>query len=371
MRALAARLRAGQSMQGDAVQQIDSAVYRDPLRFVAERDRLFHAGPVPLAPSAWLAPGSLWAHDSLGRPLLLARGQDGALHLMDNVCRHRGTRLIEAGPPQPMARILCPYHAWAYGLDGRLLAVPRAESFPGLDRSDFALTGYPAADAGGLIWADLSGALLPPDAGLGSIAEDFAALGLAGKQVYRHNRHRVAANWKLIIDAFSESYHVARLHRATIADFFADSVATTQTEGRHFRNAVGRADHLAAIDDADLAALRSVVTFSYTLFPCAVVILSPDYVNILVLTPQGPADTLVDDYMLIPALPTTPEAAAHWDRSFALLDGGVFGAEDFAAAARCQAGIDSGRLPAVTLGTLETGVRWFHDQVEAALAELG
>jgi hypothetical protein len=87
----------------------------------------------------------------------------------------------------------------------------------------------------------------------------------------------------------------------------------------------------------------------------------------MVLMPQAAGRTLVEDFMLIPAPPATPEEEAHWARSWALLDEGVFGAEDFRAAALGQQGLATGTLAELTLGTLETGIRHFHDQVEAAL----
>jgi hypothetical protein len=88
----------------------------------------------------------------------------------------------------------------------------------------------------------------------------------------------------------------------------------------------------------------------------------------MVLMPQAVGRTLVEDFMLIPQPPRTPEEAAHWAKSWALLDEGVFGAEDFRAAALGQQGLATGTLPDLTLGTLETGIRHFHDQLEAALS---
>jgi hypothetical protein len=178
----------------------------------------------------------------------------------------------------------------------------------------------------------------------------------------------VAANWKLIMDGFLESYHIQRLHAATIARFFPDGITAADTIGMHQRSAVGRTDPLAAVDHRDWAALRAAITFTYQLFPATILIMSPDYVNLMVLMPQAAGRTQIENFMLIPEAPATPEEEAHWAKSWTLLDEGVFGGEDYRAAALGQQGLEAGVLRELTLGTLETGIRHFHDEVERALA---
>jgi nitrite reductase/ring-hydroxylating ferredoxin subunit len=365
--ALAARIARGESSHGDAIETVPASVYTDPARFEAEQERIFRKGPQVIAPSALLPrPNMAVPHDGFGVPLLLARDKAGKAHVFFNVCRHRGTRLIEGGEAQCGPRIVCPYHAWSYALDGRLAGLPRPDTFPGLDKADYGLAELPSREAGGLIWFARDGAADFSDAA--ALAPEFDAFGLAGHHLYRRRVHDVAANWKLIMDAFQESYHVQRLHAPTIARFFADGVTAMDNVGIHQRSAVGRTDHLAAIDHHDWPALRAVITFAYQLFPGTIMIMSPDYVNVMVLMPQAVGRTLVEDFMLIPEPPATPEAEDHWARSWALLDEGVFGGEDYRAAALGQQGLAAGVLKELTLGTLEGGVRYFHDQVEKALA---
>jgi len=358
-RALAEALMQCEKPAAHEAAELDASVYIDPERFEAEQREIFGKLPLVVAPSALLPrPDTAVAHDGFGLPLILSRDSNGRVHAMANVCRHRGTRLIETGEVVSSKRIVCPYHAWTYGSDGALLAVPRAECFPGLDKADRPLMRFPCVESGGFIWfardpkADFTH--------VEALAEDMEAFGIAGLHLYRRKVHEVSSNWKQVMDAFLESYHVQRLHAATIAPFFTDGIAAADFIGPHQRAVVGRADYLSEVDRDDWAALRRVLTYTYAFFPTSILIVSPDYINLLVVMPRTVGTCLVEDFMLIPEPPQTPEAEAHWERSWNLLDGGTFAEEDFRAAALCQRGIESGLVRTVTIGGLEQGIAAFH-----------
>jgi nitrite reductase/ring-hydroxylating ferredoxin subunit len=366
--ALAENLADGSVKRGEAITTVPASVYTDPARHEREWAALFMAMPNVIAPSALLPePNMAVPHDGFGKPLLLTRDKAGTAHVFLNVCQHRGTRLVEGGEPVCAPRLICPYHAWSYTLDGRLSGLPRPDTFPGLDKSTHGLKELPSLEAGGLIWFafDADADFTEAEA----LGHDFDAFDLAGQHMFARHTHDVAANWKLIVDAFSESYHVQRLHAETIGPMFQDGVTTGDRVGPHQRSAVGRAAAIAELDRSDWAALRSAVTYAYQIFPGGILIVSPDYVNLMVLMPQAVDRTLVEDFMLIPEAPQTEKALSHWQRSWQLLDQGVFGREDFRAAALGQQGLSTGAIEHLTLGTLETGIRKFHEQVEAALAE--
>lgn len=361
--ALARQIAEGCNRTNSGITHVPASVYTDPAHWARERGALFERLPQVLCPSALIPqPNMAVPHDATGRPLLISRDGDGMAHVFMNVCRHRGTRLVEGGEVQCGKRLTCPYHAWTYSTDGRLLALPRPDTFPGLDKAQHGLVELPSCEAGGLIWfAPVA------DADFGharTLGEDFDSFALADLHLFRRRIHDVASNWKLIMDAFLESYHVLRLHAQTIAPFFKDGVTSGDMIGPHQRSFVGRVAEMDGIDFTEMAALRRAGTYTYQLFPNTVIIMSPDYVNVMVILPQGHDRTLVEDFMLIPEEPQTEKARDHWERSWKLLDGGVFGSEDFRAAALGQEGLATGVVPELTLGTLEGLIRRFHDICE-------
>ncbi len=127
------------------------ASYRSEERFRSEIETVLRRTPTAFCPSAALPEtGSYIARQAAGTPLLVVRGEDGTVRAFRNACRHRGTE-VTTGSGCTKA-FVCPYHGWAYELDGRLKHIPHADGFPGLDEKTHGLVPVRAVERLGLVF---------------------------------------------------------------------------------------------------------------------------------------------------------------------------------------------------------------------------
>lgn len=348
------------------------ANYCSDERLARERATLFRRYPIAIAAASELAaPGTCIRRDVLGLPLLLTADQDGRPHCFLNVCRHRGMRLVGDDEPCQRKALVCPYHGWTYGLDGALRHVPRVEAFPDLQMERSGLTPLALESRHGLVWIHPTpGAALDLDAFLGPIDQDLATFDLATHVLHRRIDTVRRANWKLVIDAFLEAYHIRVLHRDTIYRFFQDARAVSDFVGPHVRSVTARRTATAAVTNAaETWDLRADFTFTHFLFPNSVLIFHPDYVSHIAVFPVDVDHVRWVHAMLIPGAQATPEHDAHWERTLALIEETVFQREDLFAAEGIQAGVRSGANESVTFGRLEGGLQHFHAAIERALRD--
>lgn len=337
-----------------------------------EKARIFRAKPVVVAPSAQLPdPGMVVAHDGYGIPLLITRDKKGEVHLFLNACTHKGAALIEDCAAKKWSTISCPYHAWTFGLDGRLIGVPREETYADFDKKTRPLTQLPCKESGGLIWG-----ILDPHAEADfsivddQIATDFEHLGLPKWHLYGHRRFDLNANWKLVMEPFLEGYHVQRLHVNSIGpqgmDMFADVVSLADRFGLHTRQTSGRGNYKPEVlDDPDIN-VRNYITHAYNLFPNTVVITSPYYTSVMVIMPVDAGHSRVDYYMLTESAPDNPKAEELYAKSFTIIQD-VFGNEDFKASELCHRGLASGAVPDVIYCGMEAPIPQFYEGIESVM----
>lgn len=220
----------------DAPMPVDASVYTAPERLEAERRALFMSLPMVAGLSCDVPePGDWITFDALGPSILITRGKDGVVRAFLNACRHRGARLVKEC--HKGHRVSCPFHAWTYCSEGKLIGVPGKEGFEGLDTDTLGLTPVPAAEWCGviLVKGDPMAGPIDPEDYFGPMADEIRQLGLENVAPVEKRVVNVAANWKFAQDTFFEGYHFSSLHPQTINTVAFSNVVIHDTFGPHQR----------------------------------------------------------------------------------------------------------------------------------------
>ena len=187
------------------------AVFTDPDTLALEHRELFARRWLAVGREEDLPEAGSFLTRAIGAErVLVVRAEDGRLHALYNVCRHRGARLVEEERGKLRGVIRCPYHAWSYGLDGSFRRAPRMQPADD-DTGSLALAAMPVAAGEGFVFVNLD-----PQ------AQSFAAFrdGLPGLARYRlaelrragRMEYEIAANWKIVCENYSECYHCPGVH---------------------------------------------------------------------------------------------------------------------------------------------------------------
>lgn len=151
--------------------------------------------------------------------ILVVRGRDQRLRAFHNICRHRGTQLLRATGKSQKA-ITCPYHDWTYSLEGVLMSIPeKATQFPDLDRSAFCLHRASVETWRGMVFVHPE-STTPPFMDWLAGAQDYLGPHQPEKLVEyegTRQRHKIQANWKIVVENYIDGYHLAHLHSETLA----------------------------------------------------------------------------------------------------------------------------------------------------------
>jgi phenylpropionate dioxygenase-like ring-hydroxylating dioxygenase large terminal subunit len=331
------------------IQPVD--IYTDPDQLLAERERLFRELPLVVGLSSeWSEPGDFRAIDVDGLAILVVRQDDGTLRAFHNVCRHRGTQVVnEASGCR--RRFSCVYHAWTYGTDGSLLSMPVSEAFPSVDRSKSGLVQVPVGERHGMVWlGPITGPAVDLDEFIGEVGPVLDQLGLDSGSVYRREHFEVQTNWKLPIETFQELYHVPYLHRDTVGQT-AYTPSLIRDYGPH-----GGLYSLTKTDQ---------VILTLRVFPNMILVWLLDHVDMYTTVPDpvDPNRCLVTFTMVSP----TPEAEQPrldrmWDLAVATTV-----AEDFPAAETMQRNFASPAQDHLVFGRNELAMHHFYNTLSETL----
>src|SRR6266542_3047390 len=276
--------------------------------FAREREKIFSNHWVLVGHQNQIAKSvDYFTAEVAGESLIIVRDKCGEIHSFYNVCRHRGARLIENTNGQLSAAIQCPYHAWTYGLDGRLLGAPHMDDVPGFNKTDYSLHPVNVDVWEGFIFVNLAEASTQRG-GYISLKEWFAPLdgkfsrwNLPALRTTRRIEYDVRANWKLIFQNYSECYHCPGVHPELSKVSPSDSAENDLTEGRFLGGfmriasdkSLTMSGHTCALPVGDFGDEDFRFVFYYSIFPNVLLSLHPDYVMVHQLEPQSPERTLI------------------------------------------------------------------------------
>jgi len=284
-----------------------------PEVFAEEQDRIFSKQWVLVGHQSQLAEaGDYFVAVVAGESLIIVRDKDGEVHGFYNVCRHRGTRLREDRNGH-LSAIQCPYHAWTYGLDGRLIGAPHMDQVPGFDKVDYSLHAANLALWEGFIFVNLAdastrhggqaarGGYISLEKWFAPLAGKFSRWNLAALRSAKRIEYDVRANWKLIFENYSECYHCPGVHPELSKISPDDSSENDLTDGPFLggfmRIAKGRSltmsGNACALPMEQFGEEDFQLVFYYSIFPNMLLSLHPDYVMVHQLVPQSPERTLI------------------------------------------------------------------------------
>jgi len=299
-------------------QTLPPECYTDKDFYEFEKEALYHHEWLCVGRESWVPnTGDYFTTQIIGEPIVVARGRDGQVNAMSSVCAHRAMLVAEGSGNTRM--FLCPYHHWAYGLDGKLTGAPAMEKTCNFKKEENGLTRFKVEIWQGFLFVnfDLDAAPLAPR--LTAVTEAIAHYDLASAEGERPREPGVFAwNWKVMFENNNDGYHASKLHQGPLHDFVpserAEFPEADPADAGFLRyngtlhpdasfNATQRAllPIFPDLDEAD----RNRMTFA-NIPPTLSLVMMSDMVIYLILRPTGP-ETMEQDTGILVA----PGASRH------------------------------------------------------------
>jgi phenylpropionate dioxygenase-like ring-hydroxylating dioxygenase large terminal subunit len=295
--------------------------YHDPAIYELELENIFSRMWVCVGRAETLPPKpGAYQVVTIGREsVIIVRNRDGVLQAFLNVCRHRGSRLCSEATGQLKGSIQCRYHAWTYGLDGRLIGAPNVMNDQQFDRTAFGLLPVALDIWEGFIWLNLSDNPAPAATQLDPVIlerfgnyERFGRYGVGELRVGKSLSYEVQANWKLLLENFMECYHCGPMHPELCnllpgfrsGKTYANGDAATLASTAEAFTMTGRASRpqLKGLHPEDLR-----LYYGEVLLPNMLINLLDDHVVIHTIWPEGPdRSRVVCDWLFDPDVMTMP-----------------------------------------------------------------
>jgi Rieske 2Fe-2S family protein len=234
--------------------------------------------------------------------LLVVRDRAGQIHAHFNVCRHRGSRICEDGSGRFRGSIQCPYHAWTYDLPSNLIGAPNMDQVEDFHKEDYPLHRAALREWEGFLFINLSSAPEPFEQAFAPLIGKFSGWQLPSLRSARRIEYHVRANWKLIIQNYSECNHCSLVHPELVKKSPPASGHNDLTDGpflggyMELKHEVGSMTMTGRVSAPPISTIKNEDldrVYYYSIFPNMLLSLHPDYVMYHTLTPLSPSATRV------------------------------------------------------------------------------
>jgi phenylpropionate dioxygenase-like ring-hydroxylating dioxygenase large terminal subunit len=351
-------------------------LYHDAEFFAAEKKAFLRAAPQVVCHQSDIPqPGDWQSLEYLGESVIVIRGDDGEVRAFANVCRHRGSRLVDG--TSGCAKVLtCPYHAWSYARDGRLVGVPHRAEYPGLQTEQLGLVPVALENWRGFLFVTLEPGVPPVAEMMAPYEDEVAPYRFEELKALAPVRLRQRAlNWKTIADNYSDGLHIpvghpgltrlfGKSYRIEAVDWvdkmegdLVDKTSTNPSE-RIYQSFLPQVDHLPPTHQRKW--------LYYKLFPNVAFDIYPDQVDFMQFLPLSATESVLREISY--ALPDDRremKAAryANWRINRRV------NAEDTELITRVQLGMQSPSYVAGPLGTSEVCLRSFAQKLRRLIPE--
>ncbi len=372
-----AHLRDGTTDRVEQVREFLPGYYNDSHIAAEERRLVFGRVPTPVIHGSEIPePGNFVTLQMPRNNVLIVRQGDGRVRAFVNMCRHRGALL--ANEDSGRCRLFsCGYHRWSYDPDGTLRAITRDEMFGEVDRSKLNLIPLPAIERHGLVWlVDSADATIDVTDWLGpEMDEILGGFGLQQLICRYAEGFDEPVNWKIMMDAFLDGYHIQYAHPNSAAKHVHTNASAFDDYGRHCRFLVPRKsiDRWIDEDPGDLDLTRHTID-THFIGPNTVLLRQPDHFQMLSFRPHpvDPGMCRMEMRLFVPPVEASAIDAdtwtARWEKNWSILLTVLHG-EDFPLLREAQRAVVSGDAGGMLLGLNEVANHVFHRELNKLMSQ--
>ena len=313
--------------------------------------------------------GDYLTHEAVGKSLLLVRDADGVARAYINACRHRGARIAEGSGT--MKSFSCPFHAWNWGLDGKIIARPNSgEGFAGADKRYDQLLEVACYETAGLVFVLLEGDDIAAkvEQMLGEALPDLISFDIANTQYIDSRTIELPCNYKFFLDGFAETYHIAPLHKDSISPYYYSGSTVVDVMGEVVRLVSPRRtiDKEFEKPAEDQKQVLPYTTTEYLLAPNVLLTHQVDHIQFWTVYPVDGAQRCRVELNVFWPKPMDEET---WRKGRLNLDlvWQVTTEEDFPQSVAIHHNLASGLLPELIFGRNEPALIQYHQNIAKAI----